>query len=72
MSFKSQVESIAHDLNGQVEHLPERATRARKMANEMANDLADRTVHMVRRYPGRSILGAFAVGFLIAKVAKHV
>jgi hypothetical protein len=42
------------------------------MANEMANDLADRTVQMVRQYPGRSILGAFAVGFLIAKVAKHV
>ena len=72
MTFKSQVESIAHDLNGRVEHLPERATRARKMANEMANDLADRTVQMVRQYPGRSILGAFAVGFLIAKVAKHV
>lgn len=72
MSFKSQVESIASDLTGQVEHLPERATHARQVVNDVTRDLADRTVKMVRQYPGRSIIGAFVVGFLIAKVAKHV
>ena len=61
MTFKSQVESIAHDLNGQVEHLPERATRARKVVNEMATDLADREHQSFASDPGAESAGWRAV-----------
>jgi ElaB/YqjD/DUF883 family membrane-anchored ribosome-binding protein len=71
MSLKSQVESIANDFSGQVEHLPERAEQARKAVKELTRDLADRATAMVRQHPGKSILGAFIIGYAIAKVAKH-
>lgn len=71
MNFKSQVESIANDFGGKVDQLPERAERARKVVNDVTRDFADRATSMVRQHPGRSLLGAFAIGFLIAKVAKH-
>jgi hypothetical protein len=71
MNFKSQVESLANDFGGQVDHLPERAEKARKVVNDVARDFADRATTMVRQHPGRSLVGAFVVGWLIAKVAKH-
>ena len=71
MSLKSRVEEMAGDVSGQVEHLPDRAEEARKMVNEFTEDLADRAISMVRQHPGRSVLGAFLIGFAIAKVAKY-
>lgn len=71
MSMKTGVEAMAEDVAGQVEHLPERAREARKMVGDWAEDVADRGIAMVRQYPGRSVLGAFLIGFAIAKVAKH-
>ncbi len=71
MSFKSRVEEMADDVSGQVEPLPDRAEEARKMVSEWTQDFTDRAVSMVRQHPGRSILGAFLIGYAIAKVAKH-
>jgi hypothetical protein len=71
MSFKSRVEDMADEVSGQVEHLPDRAEEARKMVSEWTQDLTDRAVTMVRQHPGRSVLGAFLIGYAIAKVAKH-
>jgi len=71
MSFKSRVEEMADEVSGQVEHLPDRAEEARKMVSEWTEDLTDRAVAMVRQHPGRSVLGAFLIGYAIAKVAKH-
>jgi len=72
MSLKSQVESIANEISGEVEYLPERAERARKAVTSATRDFVDRTSKVVRKHPMRSIVGAFAVGWLIAKVARHV
>jgi len=71
MSFKSRVENMADEVSGQVEHLPDRAEEARKIVTEFTDDLADRAVAMIRQHPGRSVLGAFLIGYAIAKVAKH-
>ncbi|HEY4183710.1 MAG TPA: hypothetical protein VGP07_01520 [Polyangia bacterium] len=71
MSLKSQVENLADEVSGQVEHLPDRAEEARKMVGEWTQDLADRATAMVKEHPGRSILGAFLIGYAVAKVAKH-
>jgi hypothetical protein len=71
MSLKSQVESFAEEVSGQVEHLPDRAEEARKMVGAWTEDLAGRATKMVREHPGRSIIGAFLIGYVVAKVAKH-
>jgi ElaB/YqjD/DUF883 family membrane-anchored ribosome-binding protein len=71
MSLKSRVEEMADEVSGQVEHLPDRAEEARKMVSDWTQDVADRAVNMVRQHPGRSVLGAFLIGYAIAKVAKH-
>lgn len=71
MSLKDQVGEIIHDVTGHLEHLPERAERTRKAANDATRDLSSRATEMIRRHPGRTLLGAFLVGFVIAKVAKH-
>ena len=71
MSFKTRVEEMADEVSGQVEHLPDRADEARKMVSEWTQDVTDRAVAMVRQHPGRSVLGAFLIGYAIAKVAKY-
>jgi len=71
MSLKSRVEEIADDVSGKVEHLPDRADEARKVVSAWTQDVADRAISLVRSHPGRSILGAFLIGYAIAKVAKH-
>jgi len=64
MNAKSSIASIANEL----ERMPERVEDARKALDGWSNS----TMKMVRKYPGRSILGAFAIGFVLAKVARYV
>ncbi len=58
----STISSIANEL----EKMPERVEDARKALDGFRSD----ALRMVKKYPGRSLLGAFAVGFVIAKIAK--
>jgi hypothetical protein len=60
----STISSIANEL----EKMPERVEDARKAIDDWRND----ALRVVKRYPGRSILGAFAVGFVLAKIARYV
>jgi ElaB/YqjD/DUF883 family membrane-anchored ribosome-binding protein len=71
MNLKSAVESISEEVTGQVEHLPERANRARQVARRVSKDVASRAAVLVREHPGRALVGAFLIGFAIAKVAKR-
>lgn len=71
MSLKASVERMARDVTGQVEHLPDRADRARRVASGVAKDIARKANVMVQEHPGRTLLGAFLIGFAIAKVAKR-
>ena len=71
MNLKSAVETIADEVTGQVEHLPARATRARQVASKLGKDVARRATVLVREHPGQALVGAFLVGFAIAKVAKR-
>ena len=63
MTAKSSVTSIAH----QIEKVPARVESARKTLDGWRAS----TLRMVKRYPGRSILGAFAVAFVMAKVTRY-
>jgi hypothetical protein len=63
MTAKSSVTSIARE----IEKVPARVETARKTLDSWRNS----TLRMVKRYPGRSILGAFAVAFVMAKITRY-
>jgi len=47
--------------------LPDEIDAARKTLS----DLGGRARETVRRHPGLAVVGAFAIGYAIAKVARH-
>jgi hypothetical protein len=60
---KSSIALLATEL----ERMPERVDDARKALDGFRSQ----GLKVVRRYPGRSILGALAIGFVIAKIARR-
>lgn len=64
MNAKSSIASIANEL----EKMPDRVDDARKALDDWRSD----TMRVVKKYPGRSVLGALAIGFVLAKIARHV
>lgn len=64
MNPKSSIASIANEL----EKMPEHVEDARKALDGWRSE----ALRTVKRYPGRSIIGAFAIGFVLAKVARYV
>jgi hypothetical protein len=64
MNAKSSITSIAH----QIEKVPARVESARKTLDGWRG----RTLRMVKRYPGRSMLGAFAAAFVFAKLTRYL
>ena len=71
MNLKNAVEDFTQDVTGQVEQLPGRANRARRIATQLGSEVAKKATVLVREHPGRALVGAFLVGFAIAKVAKR-
>jgi hypothetical protein len=67
MSLKSHVVSMANDLEQRAEELPERVEDARKAVEQWGG----RARIFVRKNPGAALVGAFAIGFALAKVARH-
>jgi hypothetical protein len=64
MNPKSSIASIANEL----EKMPEHVEDARKALDGWRSN----ALRTVKRYPGRSIIGAFAIGFVLAKIARYV
>ncbi|HVZ73173.1 MAG TPA: hypothetical protein VHJ20_12420 [Polyangia bacterium] len=64
MNAKSSIATIANE----IEKMPERVEDARKALDGYRSD----ALRIVKRYPGRSLLGAFAIGFVIAKITRYV
>ena len=63
MNAKSSIASIANE----IEKMPDRVEDARKAVEGWGSN----ALRMVKRYPGRSVLGAFAIGFVLAKLARY-
>jgi hypothetical protein len=61
---KSSIAVITSELN----RLPTRLRGARKSVVELQRQ----TLKLTRRSPGRTLLGAFAIGFVISRLAKLV
>jgi hypothetical protein len=60
---KSSLALIANEL----EKMPSRVSYARRAMDTWRHQ----GLRMVRKNPGRSILGALAVGFIVAKIARR-
>ena len=67
MTLKSQVASIASEIEQRAEDLPERVKDAQKTVQDWGHSARK----FIRKNPGTVLVGAFAVGFLLAKVARH-
>lgn len=55
-------------ITSEIDRLPKRLRGARRSAI----GLQHRTMRLTKRNPGRSLLGAFAIGFVVSRIAKLV
>lgn len=60
----STISSIANEL----ERVPERVEDARKALEGWKGDVEK----MVKKNPVRTVLGAFAIGYVVAKVGRYI
>jgi hypothetical protein len=67
MNFKSEVSNMTDKLAEQRGELTE---RAEDMRRKLAG-WGDRTRGFIRTNPGLALVGAFAVGFVLARAARH-
>ncbi|MES1205889.1 MAG: hypothetical protein ABUS79_08125 [Pseudomonadota bacterium] len=67
MTFKSQVASIASGIEHGAEDLPERVKSVGRAFSEWGTGAR----RLARKNPGLVMVGAFGIGFLLAKVARH-
>jgi hypothetical protein len=67
MSLKSEVSSIASRIGERADELLPDRDEAQKIVTGWTN----RGRQFARQNPGTTIVGAFAVGFLLAKAARH-
>jgi hypothetical protein len=69
MSNKSSAKSSSiATLTDQLGRVPEHVQGARKALVSWR----DHSLRMMKKSPGRSLLGAFAIGFVVAKLARLV
>ena len=64
MSANQTISAIATEL----ERVPERVEDAKRALDGWRTT----TFRVVRKYPGRSVLGAIALGFVIGKIGKYI
>jgi ElaB/YqjD/DUF883 family membrane-anchored ribosome-binding protein len=67
MNLKSEVSNMTNKFSEQRAELSDRADEVRRTIE----DWGDRSRTFVRHNPGIALLGAFAVGFILAKAARH-
>lgn len=67
MTLRSQVAHIASEFEDRAGALPERLKGAQRAVTEWGGSARQ----FARKNPGVVVVGAFAVGFFLAKVARH-
>jgi len=65
---KTSLAVISSQLNSQLNRLPARARSLRKATIGVQH----RALRMTKSNPGRALLGAFAIGFVVSRLAKLV
>lgn len=66
-SVSEKVKEASETVHSFAEDLPKRMEEAR----DVANDWKAKAETLIREKPGTCLIGAFAIGFLLAKVARH-
>ncbi|HVZ86366.1 MAG TPA: hypothetical protein VHG72_05320 [Polyangia bacterium] len=64
MEMTEQIEATVREVGARVRPQVEEARRRLSSANDTVTDY-------IKENPGRCLLGAIAVGFLIGKIARH-
>lgn len=67
MTLKSQVASIASEIEQRAESLPARLNHAQKSVESWSTEV----VKFARKNPAVAVVAAFALGYGLAKVARH-
>lgn len=67
MSLEDKVKSVASEVGTFANGLPDNIEDARLVAENWK----DRARMFVRQNPGPVVIGAFLVGFILAKVGRH-
>ena len=67
MSLEDKVKSVASEVGSFANGLPDNIEDARLAAESWR----DRARTFVRQNPGPVVIGAFLVGFILAKVGRH-
>lgn len=64
MSNRSPITALTNQL--------QRMPKKMRIGVRAVTDLKTRALRMTKDSPGRSVLGAFAIGFVVAKLARFV
>ena len=67
MTIKSQISNLAESIGERAENWPRRMDHTRAALAGWANG----ALRFARRNPGVTLLGAFVVGYSLAKAARH-
>jgi len=67
MTLKSQVANIVSEIERPADDLPERVSDAK----DTLSGWAKHARRFARNNPAALVLGTFAIGYLLAKVARH-
>jgi hypothetical protein len=68
MALKTQVANVVDQIQRQADELPERVTEVTKALAGWGGEVQ----RFTGKNPGAVLVGAFAIGFILAKVARHV
>jgi hypothetical protein len=71
MTLKSQVANQVADVVSKIEQRAEELPANIDEARKKLSSWSDRAGKLVRKNPGLVLLGAFAIGFVLAKAARH-
>jgi hypothetical protein len=71
MTTKADITSIASKIENQVGDLPDQVRGQVEDVRRVARKWSTRARRTLREHPGKVMLGAFAVGFLLARAARH-
>lgn len=71
MTLKSQVANQVADVVSKLEQRADELPTNLEDARQKLSSWSDQAGKMVRKSPGLVLLGAFAIGFVFAKVARH-
>jgi hypothetical protein len=70
--FASQLSKVANDFSQRGEELAEHVLKSKKQAEKNLHRWESGMREIVKKHPGKTLLGALVMGFILAKVSRYV